>query len=112
MYNLIEYSDCYSKTSGSLWQYFRDDPNDNIAQSELFKFKIKITGKTPAAGNANDVKIVVPLKYFSNFLRTLEILLINYEINLILSWPEDCVFFLRLEQQNLKQQIQKVMLLS
>ena len=51
MYNLIEYSDNYSKTSGSLWQYDRDDPNNNIVQSELFKSKIKITGKTPADGN-------------------------------------------------------------
>ena len=48
MYNLIEYSDNYSKTSGSLWQYYKDDPNDNIAQSESFKSKIKTTGKTPA----------------------------------------------------------------
>ena len=48
MYNLIEYSDNYSKTSGSLWQYYKDDPNDNIIQSESFKSKIKITGKTPA----------------------------------------------------------------
>ena len=40
MYNLIEYSDNYSKTSGSLWQYYKDDPNDNITQYELFKFKI------------------------------------------------------------------------
>ena len=51
MYNLIEYSDNYSKTSGSLWQYDRNDPNNNIVQSELFKSKIKITGKTPADGN-------------------------------------------------------------
>ena len=43
MYNLIEYSDNYSKTSGSLWQYYKDDPNDNIANSESFKFKVKIT---------------------------------------------------------------------
>ena len=34
MYNLIEYIDNYSKTSGSLWQYYKDDPNDNIEQSE------------------------------------------------------------------------------
>ena len=45
MYNLIEYSDNYSKTSGSLWQYYKDGPNNNIADSELFKFKVKITGK-------------------------------------------------------------------
>ena len=47
MYNLIEYSDSYSKTSGSLWQYYKDDPSNNIADSESFKFKVKITGKTP-----------------------------------------------------------------
>ena len=46
MYNLIEYSDNYSKTSGSLWQYYKDDPNDKITQSESFKSKIKITEKT------------------------------------------------------------------
>ena len=61
MYNLIEYSDNYSKTSGSLWQYYKDDPNENITQSESFKSKIKITGKTHAAGNAKDVEIIVPL---------------------------------------------------
>ena len=72
MYNLIEYSDNYSKTSGSLWQYYKDDPNDNITQSESFKSKIKITGKTPAAGNTKDVEIIVPLKYLSNLWRTLE----------------------------------------
>ena len=64
MYNLIEYSDYYSKTSASLWQYYRDDPNDNITRSESFKYKTKITGKIPAAGNTKDVKIAVPLKYF------------------------------------------------
>ena len=91
MHNLIEYSDNYSKTSGSLWQYYKDDPNDNITQSESFKSKIKITGKTPAAGNTKDVEIIVPLKYLSNFWRTLEMPLINCEVNLILTWPKDCV---------------------
>ena len=62
MYNLIEYSDNYSKTSGSLWQYYKDDPNDNPANSESFKSKVKITGKTPGAGNTKDVEIIVPLK--------------------------------------------------
>ena len=51
MYNLIEYSDNHSKTSGSLWQYYRDEPNDNLAGSKSFKSKIKIVGKTPAVGN-------------------------------------------------------------
>ena len=54
MYNLIEYSDNYVKTTGSLWQYFRDDPNDNLAESESFKSKIKITGKTPNNNNAKN----------------------------------------------------------
>ena len=67
MYNLIEYNDSYSKTSGSLWQYYKDDPNDIITNSESFKFKVKITGKTPAAGNAKNGEIIVPLKYLSNF---------------------------------------------
>ena len=51
MYNLIEFSENYSKTSGSLWQYYKDDPNDNLADSESFKYKVKITGKTPNNGN-------------------------------------------------------------
>ena len=77
MYNLIEYSDNYSKTSGSLWQYYKDDPNDNLTDSESFKSKVKITGKTPDDGNTKDVEIIVPLKYLSNFWRTLEMPLIN-----------------------------------
>ena len=88
MYNLIEYSDNYSETSGSLWQYYKDDPNDNITQSESFKSKLKITGETPAAGNK---KINLPLKYLSNFWRTLEMPLIYCEVNLILTWAKDCV---------------------
>ena len=68
MYNLIEYSDHYVKTTGSLWQYFRDEPDDNLADSESFKSKIKITGKTPNNGNEKDVEIMVPLKYLSYFL--------------------------------------------
>ena len=91
MYNLIEYSDNYSKISGRLWQYYKDDPNDNLANSESFKSKVKITGKTPNNGNTKDVEIIVPLKYLSNFWRTLEMPLINCEVNLILSWSKDCV---------------------
>ena len=91
MYNLIEYRDNYSKTSGSLWQYYKDDSNNDITQSESFKFKVKITGKTPAVGNAKNVEIIVPLKYLSNFWRTLEMPLMNCEVNLILTWPKDCV---------------------
>ena len=91
IHNLIEYSNNCSKTSGNLWQYYRNDPNDNIVESESFKFKINIAGKTSAAGNTKDVKIAVPLKNLSNFWRTLEMLLVNYEINLILTWSENFV---------------------
>ena len=48
-------------------------------------------GKTPAAGNTKDVEIIVPLKYLNNFWRTLEMPLINCEVNLILTWSKDCV---------------------
>ena len=85
MYNLIECSYNYSKTSGSLWQYYNDDPNDNIAVSESFKSKVKITGKTSNDGNTKDVEIIVPLTYLSNFWRTLEMPLINCEVHFILS---------------------------
>ena len=83
MYNLVEYSDSYSKTSGSLWPYYRDEPALNDAgdmkhfhvddnNSALFKFKQKITGVT-AGGDTIDIEIMVPLKSLSNFWRTLEI---------------------------------------
>ena len=46
MYNLVEYSDNYSKTSGNLWQYYKDDPNDNLTNSESFKSKVKNNWKS------------------------------------------------------------------
>ena len=91
MYNFIEYSDNCWKTSGSLWQYYKNNPNDNMTQSESFISKIKITEKTPADGNTKDVEIIVPLKYLSKFWRTLEMPLINCEVNLILTWWPTCV---------------------
>ena len=90
MYNLIEYRDNYAKTTGSLWQYFRDDPNINLADSESFKSNIKIKGKTPNDDNEKYFEIMVPLKYLSNFWRTREMLLINCEVNLILTWSSTC----------------------
>ena len=95
MYDLIEYSDNYSKTSGSLWQYTKDIPalddnneitdftNNNLTDS--FNFKVKMTGQTGDNGTKN-VEMVVPLKYLSNFWRTLEMTLINCEVNLLLTW--------------------------
>ena len=56
MYNLIEYSDNYAKTSASLSQYYKDDPNDNMADSESFKYKVKITKKTPDNRNTKMLK--------------------------------------------------------
>ena len=67
MYNLIKYNDNYSKTSGSLWQYYKDEANDNLADSESFKSRIKIIG------NIRKMVIIAPLKYLSNFWRTLKI---------------------------------------
>ena len=94
MYNLIEYSDNYAKTSGSLWQYCLDMPavdnNNAIVDftennlTDSFSFKVKITSQTGNGGIKN-VEIMVPLKYLSNFWRTLEMPLINCEINLILT---------------------------
>ena len=80
-----------------MWQYYRDDPNNNTVESESFKFKTNITGKTSAPGKKKNVKIAVPLNYFGNFWRTLEILLINCEINLILTWSTYYRFLLQLE---------------
>ena len=91
MYNLIEYSDNYSKTSWSWWQYYKDDPNDNLTDSESLKSKVKIAGKTPKNGNTKDAEIIVPLKYLSIIWRTLEMPLINSEVNLILILSKDCL---------------------
>ena len=63
MYNLIEYTNNYKKASGSLWQYYRDEPNDNIENYKPFQFKVKITKKAPHNDNIKNVA----LKYLSNF---------------------------------------------
>ena len=67
MYNLIEYRENYSKISGSLRQYYRDEPNDNITESESFKSKIKIKGNTLDNGNTKNVELTAPCKYLRNF---------------------------------------------
>ena len=107
MQNLIEYSENYSKTSASLWQYCKQIPavdnNDNIVNfgganaTNSFNFKTKITGQASADNNDGnvagrvDVEIMVPLKHLRNFWRTFEMPLINCEIELILDWSADCV---------------------
>ena len=100
MYNLIEYSDNYSKTSGSLWQYCKDIPavnnNGNIADfnganaTDSFNSKEKITGQTDDDGEIDNVEITVPLRYLSNFWRTLVMPLISCEVNLTLTWSANC----------------------
>ena len=100
MYNLIEYSDNYAKTPRRLWQYCKDIParnnNNEITEftggniTDSFNFKAKITNQT-GNGGTKDVEIIVPLKYLSNFWRTLEMPLINCEVNLILTWSSTCV---------------------
>ena len=85
MYNVIEYGDNYLKTSESLRQCYKDETNDKLGDSESFKFKVKITGSTPAAGNTKNVELTLRLQYLSNFWGTLEIPLINCEINLNLA---------------------------
>ena len=91
MYTLIEYNDNYLKPSGSLWHYYKDEPNDNLTDSKAFKSKMKIIKNIPADGNTKDIEITVPLKYLSNFCRTFEVPLINCEVNLILAWSSICV---------------------
>ena len=107
IYNLIEYNDNYSETSGTLWQYCKGiravDNNGAIVDfnganaTDSFNFKTKVTGQTAASNdNGNivvrvDVELMVPLKYLSNFWRTLEMPLINCEVELILDWSANCV---------------------
>ena len=102
MYNLLEYSKNYRKTTGSLWNYYRDQPNSNIGDnnithsilnSESFDYKANFmeNGVTHDNLTKNDVKIVVPLKHLSNFWRHLDIPLINCEVELILTWFKNCV---------------------
>ena len=109
MYNLMEYSDNYAKTTGSLWQYCKNIPARNNANNAIiifaeanttasFNFKVKITGRTGGDGT-KDVEIMVLLKYLSNFWRTLEMSLINCEVNLILAWSSTC-FLIATDVQN------------
>ena len=102
MYNLLEYSKNYRKTTGSLWNYYRDEPSDPLSSnSESFKYKTSIIGNTYNAGDGeagydvdkvakNETESIVPLKHLIKFWRTLYIPLIICEIELILTWPKSC----------------------
>ena len=107
MYNLLEYSDNYSITSGSLWNFYRDEinysanenndasnyriNNNKSTTSKSFEYKTKIIRRTPNDNNVLDAEVVVPLKYLSNFWRSLDLPLINCEIELDLSLSRSCI---------------------
>ena len=111
MYNLIinlnmykfmykfKYSDNYQDSSATLYQYKRDEPPEDDAVADLtadnsssFKYKNNLLGNPAAANNVarRNVKVVVPLKYLSNFFRSLEMPLINCKIKLNLTWKKQC----------------------
>ena len=100
MYNLIEYSDNYQDSSATLYQYKRDEPPEANAINDLttdnsssFKYKVSFLGNPVVANNIAriNVKVVVPLKYLSNFFRSLEMPLIDCKIKLNLTWKKECV---------------------
>ena len=100
MYNLIEYSENYQDSSPTLYQYKRDEPpeDDTINvlttdTSSSFKYKVELLGNPFLDGNIakRSVKVVVPLKYLSNFFRSLEMPLINCKIKLNLTWKKECL---------------------
>ena len=93
LYKLREYSQNYRKTTGSLWNYYRDEPSSPFSSnSESFKYKTNIVEKTPEDNDSlTNTKVVIPLEYLSNFWRSLNISLINCEVGLILTWSKNCV---------------------
>ena len=96
MYNLTEYSDNYSDSSGSLWGFKKDEiiDNANVTNDDnapSFKYKASIIGNTENNGTKNGVKLAALLKYLSKFWRSLEMPLINCKVELSLDWIENCV---------------------
>ena len=90
IYNFLDYSNNQEKTTGSLWNYYRDQPkydavgNGNakmaisLTDSKSFNYETKITGELNAGENRNnDIKIIVPSKHLNNFWRMLNISMIN-----------------------------------
>ena len=93
MYNLLKYCKNYRKTSGSLWNHYRDEPNDRLSSnSESCKYKTSVVAKTPQNNDSlTNAKVVIPLKHLSNFWKSLNTPLINCEVELILTWSKNCV---------------------
>ena len=105
MYNLIEYSDHYSDTSGSLWNFKRDKiiNNEDVTDDDnapSFKYKANLIGNTGNNGRKNGVKIAIPLKYLSNIWRSLKMSLINCKIELSLKWIENFILTINLNANN------------
>ena len=100
VYNLMKYSNNYSKTSRLLRNDYRDETiTEDIglisnftadANSDPLKFKPKPTGQTDNNGTI-DVEIMIPLKYLLNFWKNLKMTLVNFEIDLILPWSANCI---------------------
>ena len=94
MYNLLEYSDNYQDSTGSLYQFKRDEPPDDNADvannTSSLVYKSNLISRTDD-NNVNNVKLVVPLKYVSSFFRSLEMPLVNCKIDLELTWHKDCM---------------------
>ena len=90
MYNLIEYRDNYSDTSGSLWQFKRDEiggDNDLTVDAQHIPNNwSSFKNNSSFITDRNGAKIVVPLKYLSNFWRSLEMPLVNCKVELSLNW--------------------------
>ena len=103
MYNLPECSKKYKKTTGRFWNYYRDEPNEEstggangaikylIRNCKSFDYKISIIGTLEGDYTEKEAEIVAQLKHLSNFWSTLDMPLINCEINYILTWCENCV---------------------
>ena len=106
MYNLAEYGYSYSMTSESFWNYYRDKVNDDSNESnptnnrinnnktigsKSFEHGTKLIGSTSNNDNILDPEIVVPLWYLGNFCRSLDLPLINCEIEIDLSWSKECI---------------------
>ena len=94
MNNLLEYSDNYQNSTGSLYQFKRDEPPDDNAEvannTTSLVYKSKLIKRTDN-NNVNNIKLDVPLKYVSNFFRSLEMPLVNCKIDLELTWHKDCM---------------------
>ena len=106
MFDLLEYSNNYCMTSGSLWSYYKDEVNDDVNENKSdcyrmnnektktnksFEYKTKMIGNTPTDDSRLDTEVFVPLKHLSNFWRSLDLPLINCETELDLSLPRNSV---------------------